>query len=79
MSATAPEVTAAAWDVPEPRKKLVQVDGSKYRALGKLLSSIDPGTRKPARATPGAMKSGFLLRLPTADQSGTAAFLVALS
>ena len=78
-SATTPVVTAAACEVPEPRKKLVHVAGSKNRAAGKLLSSIDPGTRKPATPTPGAITSGFLLPSPTLDQSGTVDRLVALS
>ena len=46
--AAAPEVTAAACDVPDPRKRPEQVSGSYTRAGGYFVSRYEPGTRRLA-------------------------------
>jgi hypothetical protein len=52
VSAAAPETTAAACEVPEPRKP------PSIRAAGNASSRNEPGTRTERMATPGATTSG---------------------
>ncbi len=52
IRAAAPATTAAAWEVPLPRK-----NRSPTRAPGWSRSAEDPGTRRPITERPGATTS----------------------
>src|SRR4051794_24214321 len=65
-SAAAPEVTAAACEVPPPRR-----NRSPTRALGCAWSRYEPGERRLITDAPGATTSGFRLPSPVLDHDGT--------
>lgn len=64
--ATAPEVTAVAWEVPLPRKKR-----SSTTADGCSTSMVAPGARKLANETPGATTSTLRSELPMLENGAT--------
>ncbi len=70
-SAAAPDTTAAAWEVPLPRKKR-----SPTRALGCCRSALEPAARKLTNDLPGATRSTWRLSLPQAEKGATASSAV---
>ena len=66
-SAVAPETTAAACEVPLPRKNRE----SPTRPPGAIVSMPLPGTRRLTIDLPGATRSGFLSPSPALDHAGT--------
>src|SRR3954469_7511200 len=71
-SAAAPEMTAAACDVPEPRK-----NRSPVRAPGLLASRFDPEVRRLTTDLPGATTSGLRVPSPVFDHPSTLSSSVA--
>src|SRR3954470_297440 len=65
-SSAAPETTAAACEVPLPRKRR-----SPIRAAGYLVSSKDPGVRMLTTWSPGATRSGLRVPSPSLENSET--------
>ncbi len=65
-SAAAPETTAAACEVPLPRK-----NRSPTRAAGWSTSMREPGSRRLMTDVPGATRSGRRAASPRLDQAAT--------
>src|SRR3954451_8475009 len=72
-SAAAPDVTAAAKDVPDPLKY-----ASPTRPVGNWVSIVDPGARRETTDRPGAIRSGLAKPSPvgpTPEKPGTVSSL----
>ena len=66
-SAAAPVTTAAAWEVPLPRKKRPPT----VAVLPNCPSSAEPGSRRLAMWVPGATRSGLRVALPLSEKVAT--------